>query len=178
MRPYSTLPNRYSTTIIFPTTTQPLSNPAPTIGNLNPSTTVLQPLVGLGHAKPSSNHPTTTLQPSFVSNPRTIPTQPSHIRDSPTSTAKQRGRTAAHQSPLHAKCNLIRGKMRRARSNAPQRFEASSWATAAPSLCRERWPASRNRQSCRRGTNPSESQGRLQGGAFAVHRPRRCRVAA
>ena len=27
MRPYSTLPNRYSTTTIFPTTTQPLSNP-------------------------------------------------------------------------------------------------------------------------------------------------------
>ena len=49
--------------------------------NLNPSTTVLNPLVGLGHAKPSSNHPTTTLQPSFVSNPRTIPTQPSHIHD-------------------------------------------------------------------------------------------------
>ena len=27
IRPYSTLPNRYSTTTIFPTTTQPLSNP-------------------------------------------------------------------------------------------------------------------------------------------------------
>ena len=34
-RLYATLPNRYSTTI----QTQPLSNPAPTIGNLNPSTT-------------------------------------------------------------------------------------------------------------------------------------------
>ena len=36
--------------------------------------------------QPSNNHsnynPTTT-QPSFVSNPRTIPTQPFHIRDSP-----------------------------------------------------------------------------------------------
>ena len=37
--------------------------------------------------QPSNNHsnynPTTT-QPSFVSNPRTIPTQPSHIYDPPT----------------------------------------------------------------------------------------------
>ena len=47
---------------------------------------------------------------------------------------------AAHQSPLQAKCNLIRGKLRRARSNAPQRFEASSWASCrttadASSIC-------------------------------------------
>ena len=79
--------NRHSTTTLSPTISptiqQPLSNPAPTLGNLNPSTTVLNPIVGLGHAKPSSNHPTTTLQPSFVSNPRTIPTQPFHICDSP-----------------------------------------------------------------------------------------------
>ena len=33
------------------------------------------------------NRHSTTTQPSFVSNPRTIPTQPSHIRDSPTPTA-------------------------------------------------------------------------------------------
>ena len=66
-----------------------------------------------------------------------------HIRDSPTSTAKQRGRTAAHQSPLHAKCSLIRGRVRRMRSNAPQRFEASSWASCrttaeASSFCESR----------------------------------------
>ena len=36
--------------------------------------------------KSSSNHAPTTTQPSFVSNPRTIPTQPSHIRYSPTTT--------------------------------------------------------------------------------------------
>ena len=36
--------------------------------------------------KSSSNHAPTTTQPSFVSNPRTIPTQPSHIRDSPNPT--------------------------------------------------------------------------------------------
>ena len=86
---------------------------------------------------------TTTTQPTFVSNPRTIPTQPSHIRDSPTSTAKQRGRTAAHQSPLHAKCSLILGRVRRMRSKAPQRFEASSWASCrttadASSFCESR----------------------------------------
>ena len=37
--------------------------------------------------KSSSNHAPTTTQPSFVSNPRTISTQPSSIRDSPTPTA-------------------------------------------------------------------------------------------
>ena len=58
----------------------------------------------------------------------------------------------------------------------PRRVASSSPQTSAAR--RGRWPASRNRQSCRRGTNPSESQGRLQGGAFAAHRPRRCRVAA
>ena len=47
------------------------------------------------------------------------------------------------QSPLQAKCNLIRGKLRRARSNAPQRFEASSWASCrttadASSFCESR----------------------------------------
>ena len=46
-----------------------------------------------------------------------------------------------HYNPLQAKCNLIRGKLRRARSNAPQRFEASSWASCrttaeASSFCR------------------------------------------
>ena len=35
------------------------------------------------------NRHSTTTQPSFVSNPRTIPTQPSHIRDSPTPTQPQ-----------------------------------------------------------------------------------------
>ena len=71
--------NRHST--ISQTIQQPLSNPAPTIGNLNPSTTVLHPPDGRFRAwqKP-------TTQPSFVSNPRTIPTQPSHIRYSPTTT--------------------------------------------------------------------------------------------
>ena len=66
--------NRHST--ISQTIQQPLSNPAPTIGNLNPSTTVLQPPDGRFRAwqKP-------TTQPSFVSSPRTIPTQPSHIHD-------------------------------------------------------------------------------------------------
>ena len=66
--------NRHST--ISQTIQQPLSNPAPTIGNLNPSTTVLQPPDGRFRAWQTS-----TTQPSFVSNPRTIPTQPSHIRD-------------------------------------------------------------------------------------------------
>jgi hypothetical protein len=81
--------NRHST--ISQTIQQPLSNPAPTIGNLNPSTTVLHPPDGRFRAwqKP-------TTQPSFVSNPRTIPTQPSHIRDSTTPTTKQRGGFAAH----------------------------------------------------------------------------------
>ena len=66
--------NRHST--ISQTIQQPLSNPAPTIGNLNPSTTVLQPPDGRFRA-----WQTPTTQPSFVSNPRTIPTQPSHIHD-------------------------------------------------------------------------------------------------
>ena len=88
-------PTLYVPTRPYPTATQPqpffqpLRNRFPTpitIGKLNQSSTVLKPLVGLGHAKPSSNPPTTTLQPSFVSNPRAIPTQPSHIRYSPTTT--------------------------------------------------------------------------------------------
>ena len=89
--------NRHST--ISQTIQQPLSSPAPTIGNLNPSTTVLQPLVGLGHAKPSSNPPTTTLQPSFVSNQRTIPTQPSFIRDPTTPTQPQPQQNGGRISP-------------------------------------------------------------------------------
>ena len=36
--------------------------------------------------QPSTNHASTTTQASFVSNPRTIPTQPSRIRDFPTTT--------------------------------------------------------------------------------------------
>ena len=48
-----------------------------------PSTTVLQPLVGLGHAKPSSNPPTTTLQPSFVSNPRSTRSRHNHPTSCP-----------------------------------------------------------------------------------------------
>ena len=133
----------------------------------------LHPTATQQFLKSSNNHAPTTTQPSFVSNPRTIPTQPSHIRYSPT-TFQPRGkgfvrrwpkapphgasantpypfaRTFAppphcrrvhntlstlqdairlysdHYNPLQAKCNLIRGKLRRARSNAPQRFEASS----------------------------------------------------
>ena len=61
----------------------PFPNPAPTIGNLNPYTTVLKPLVGLGHAKPSSNPPTTTLQPSFVSNPRSTRSRHNHPTSCP-----------------------------------------------------------------------------------------------
>ena len=38
---------------------------------------------------PANNHAPTTTQPSFVSNPRAIPTQPSHIRDSPNPTQPQ-----------------------------------------------------------------------------------------
>ena len=72
--------NRHSTTTLSPTISptiqQPLSNPAPTLGNLNPSTTVLQPPDGRFRAWQTS-----TTQPSFVANPRTISTQPSHIRD-------------------------------------------------------------------------------------------------
>jgi len=107
-------------TTFSPTIQQPLSNPAPTIGNLNPihnrPSTATQPRANHSHAsfalQSHSSRPkppdgrfrawqTSTTQPSFVSNPRTISTQPSHIRDS--TTAKQRGKTAAHQSPLHAK---------------------------------------------------------------------------
>ena len=39
------------------------------------------------------------------------------------------GQTSLALPRVKAKCNLIRGKLRRARSNAPQRFEASSWAS-------------------------------------------------
>ena len=56
--------NRHST--ISQTIQQPLSNPAPTIGNLNPSTTVLQPPDGRFRA-----WQTPTTQPSFVSSTRT-----------------------------------------------------------------------------------------------------------
>ena len=56
--------NRHST--ISQTIQQPLSNPAPTIGNLNPSTTVLQPPDGRFRA-----WQTPTTQPSFGSNTRT-----------------------------------------------------------------------------------------------------------
>ena len=41
----------------------------------------------LNHAPATAKPTPTTTQPSFVSNPRTIPTQPSSIRDSPTPTA-------------------------------------------------------------------------------------------
>ena len=49
---------------------------------------------------PANNHAPTTTQPSFVSNPRTRPTQPSHSRDPPTPTQpcinkKRRGKSAA-----------------------------------------------------------------------------------
>ena len=50
MRPYSTLPNRYSTTTIFPTTAQPLFNPD-------------------NHREPQPihNHPSTATQPNHGS---------------------------------------------------------------------------------------------------------------
>ena len=53
---------------LLPTTTQPRQKC---------STTIFHPF---------NNHVPTTSQPSFVSNPRTIPTQPSHIHDSPNPT--------------------------------------------------------------------------------------------
>jgi hypothetical protein len=51
-----------------------------------PAATQPQPNCYTTTSQPSYHAPTTT-QPSFVSNPRTISTQPSHIRDSPTPTA-------------------------------------------------------------------------------------------
>ena len=82
-------------TTISPTILQPLSNPAPIIGNLNPihnrPSTATQPRDNHNHAaivsKSHSSRPkptdgrsrawqTSTTQPSFVSKPRTIPTQP------------------------------------------------------------------------------------------------------
>ena len=92
-----------------------------------------------------SNHNSTTrkrireavAEGSSSGNPRRMRRIPSLGPSLPRLTA------AAHQSPLQAKCNLIRGKLRRARSNAPQRFEASSWASCrttadASSFCESR----------------------------------------
>ena len=59
-------------TTISPTTAQPLSNPAPTIGNLNPSTTDLQP--------PHNRETITTTPQSF---PNHIPAARSRQTDDP-----------------------------------------------------------------------------------------------
>ena len=55
------------------------------------------------------NHPSTTTQPSFVSNPRTIPTQPTKPQPND---ATRNGHKSVLQSPLRAKCSLIRGRFR------------------------------------------------------------------
>ena len=57
------------------------------------------------------NRHSTTTQPSFVSNPRTTRFRLNH--------------PPSVQIPLQAKCDLIRGRLRRTRSNAPQRLEDS-----------------------------------------------------
>ena len=59
-------------TTISPTILQPLSNPAPTIGNLNPSSSVLQP--------PRNREPITTTPQLF---PNHIPTARSRQTDDP-----------------------------------------------------------------------------------------------
>ncbi len=90
--------NHNNFTTISPTIQQPLPNPAPTIGNLNPihnrPSAATQPRANHSHAsfalQSHSSRPkppdgrfrawqTSTPQPSFVSNPRTISTQPSFI---------------------------------------------------------------------------------------------------
>ena len=67
MRPYSTLPNRYSTTTIFPTTTQPPSNPD-----------------NLREAKPIFNHPSTATQPRANREPITTILRVEYKNDSDT----------------------------------------------------------------------------------------------
>ena len=76
LRPPPPCPIRHSS--ILPTATQPFPQPS----------------------NNHSNHNQTTTQPSFVSNPRTIPTQPSSIRDPTTPTQpcinkKRRGKSVA-----------------------------------------------------------------------------------
>ena len=110
--------NHNNFTTISPTIQQPLSNPAPTIGNLNPihnrPSAATQPRANHSHAsfalqshssrpKPTDGRfrawQTPTTQPSFVSNPRTIPTQPSSIRDSPNPTQPQPQQSGGRISP-------------------------------------------------------------------------------
>ena len=110
---------------------QPLLNHDPTAPQpfpRHPATTL----------QPRHNHPSCRIQERFrLMEPRRI------RRIHSLGLSLHRLTAAAHQSPLQAKCNLIRGKLRRARSNAPQRFEASSWASCrttadASSFCESR----------------------------------------
>ena len=77
---------------------------------------------------------TTTTQPPFVSNPRTISTQPSHIRDSPTSTAiqsqfnlnhKARQRSFPRDTSRNESKALLQGAVSAARRPRKYRVAAS-----------------------------------------------------
>ena len=104
-----------------------------------PTATQPQPNCYTTTSQPSYHAPTTT-QPSFVSNPRTIPTQPSHILDSPTPTATQ---------PLAKGFVRRRPKAHGASANTPYPFARTF---APPPHCRRinrgRFAASTTR--CRR----------------------------
>ena len=101
IRPYSTLPNRYSTT---------------------------RKRIREAAAESSSSWSLGEYAVSIRSDFRStasLPPRPQHA-----ATLQDAIRLYSdHYNPVQAKCNLTRGKLRRARSNAPQRFEASSWAS-------------------------------------------------
>ena len=115
IRPYSTLPNRYSTT---------------------------RKRIREAAAESSSSWSLGEYAVSIRSDFRStasLPPRPQHA-----ATLQDAIRLYSdHYNPVQAKCNLTRGKLRRARSNAPQRFEASSWASCrttadASSFCESR----------------------------------------
>ena len=106
--------------------------------------------------QPRANHnstPTTT-QPSFVSNPRTISAQPSHIRDSPTPTVTQpceKARRTYHRRAVKAY------------------FRAGPFTRASISHC----PADGCWSRCRRSAVAS---GLASDAAWPPPRSARCRV--
>jgi len=115
MRPYSTLPNRYSTTTIFPTTTQPPSNPdnhrEPQPIHNRPST-ACRTRTCKALLQPSNNHAPTILRVESMNDFDTT----IHIRDSP--------------NPTQPCIN----KKRRGKSAAPPVFRITAWSAATP-LC-------------------------------------------
>ena len=99
-------------------------------------------------------HPKTTTQPSFVSNPRTISAQPSHIRDSPTPTVTQpceKARRTYHRRAVKAY------------------FRAGPFTRASISHC----PADGCWSRCRRSAVAS---GLASDAAWPPPRSARCRV--